>query len=88
MTITSEVSSDGLQVSIKVHGRFDFTAHQSFREACDRVPRGQANYLIDMSQADYIDSAALGMLLLLREQAGGIAPGLEYVGVARMFSAS
>ena len=71
MAITSTVSDDGLQVAIKVNGRFDFTAHHSFREAYSAVNAEQASYFIDMSETEYIDSAALGMLLLLREQAGG-----------------
>ncbi len=71
MSITSKVSDDGLQVSIKVDGRFDFTAHTAFREAYSNTNTERASFLIDMSDTEYIDSAALGMLLLLREQAGG-----------------
>ena len=58
---------------IKVKGRFDFSCHASFREAYANAPNG-CEFVIDMDEASYMDSAALGMLLLLREhvqQQGG-----------------
>ncbi|MDH5693455.1 MAG: STAS domain-containing protein [Gammaproteobacteria bacterium] len=70
MPITSSVSGDGNTVTISITGRFDFNDHSSFRDAYrDRPP--SANYLLDLSATDYMDSSALGMLLLLREHAGG-----------------
>jgi anti-anti-sigma factor len=58
---------------IKIKGRFDFSCHSMFREAYSRAPNG-CEFVIDMEEASYMDSAALGMLLLLREhvqQQGG-----------------
>jgi HptB-dependent secretion and biofilm anti anti-sigma factor len=58
---------------IKVKGRFDFSCHASFREAYANAAGG-CEFVIDMDEASYMDSAALGMLLLLREhvqQQGG-----------------
>jgi anti-anti-sigma factor len=58
---------------IKIKGRFDFSCHSSFREAYAKAPAG-CEFVIDMEEASYMDSAALGMLLLLREhvqQQGG-----------------
>jgi anti-anti-sigma factor len=58
---------------IKINGRFDFSCHAAFREAYSGAPTG-TEFVVDMEAASYMDSAALGMLLLLREhvqQQGG-----------------
>lgn len=69
MPITGNVSSDGDVISINISGRFDFNAHHDFRNIY-RNEKSSAAYNIDMSGTEYIDSSALGMLLLLREHAG------------------
>lgn len=58
---------------IKLSGRFDFHAHRDFRQCCDEVLAEQAvkELDIDFTHVDYLDSSALGMLLLLREKAEG-----------------
>ncbi|MCA9553328.1 MAG: STAS domain-containing protein [Myxococcales bacterium] len=62
-------NADG-SVTIEVGGRFDFSTHAQFRAAYESdVVRG-ARIKVDLRKVDYLDSAALGMLLLLREQAG------------------
>ena len=57
-------------VAIEVTGHFGFSTYQQFREACAPVA-GLRRYLIDLKGTEYMDSAALGMLLVLRDQAGG-----------------
>lgn len=65
-------SVNGNAVNISVVGRFDFGSHKEFREAYRNAPAGSSNeYVIDMSATEYVDSSALGMMLLLREHAGG-----------------
>ena len=68
MAISVSNTENGLTVTID--GRFDFSSHKEFRDAYRNVDAG-ANYIIDMGKTDYMDSSALGMLLLLREHAGG-----------------
>jgi anti-anti-sigma factor len=63
-------SENGGTVKLTITGRFDFNDHSSFRDGYKGYP-GNASYNIDMSSTDYMDSSALGMLLLLREHAGG-----------------
>lgn len=53
---------------IKVSGRFDFSCHGSFRDAYAGAPT-TSDFVVDMEETTYVDSAALGMLLLLREHA-------------------
>ena len=69
MSIGTSVS--GNELTVQVEGRFDFSAHQEFRDAYEKSDDSVQSYVIDMSKATYLDSSALGMLLLLRDHAGG-----------------
>ncbi|MBD1553952.1 STAS domain-containing protein [Pseudomonas typographi] len=71
MAVTSEVSQDGTVLVITITGRFDFGAHQDFRNAYERVNAKPERYEVNLGEATYLDSSALGMLLLLRDHAGG-----------------
>lgn len=71
MTITSNPSTDGNELTIKVQGRFDFSSLQQFRTAYEKVNPKPKAYVIDLKESDYLDSSALGMLLALRDYAGG-----------------
>jgi anti-anti-sigma factor len=71
MAIASQLSEDGSELVIRVSGRFDFSAHQAFRDAYESLPDHPRRYRVDMRDTSYLDSSALGMLLLLRDHAGG-----------------
>jgi HptB-dependent secretion and biofilm anti anti-sigma factor len=71
MAITSTVSPDGNQVTIYIQGRFDFSSHQDFRNAYEKLSKVPSQYRVDLQGTTYLDSSALGMLLLLRDYAGG-----------------
>jgi anti-anti-sigma factor len=71
MAITSHASADGQELTIAVQGRFDFSTHQDFRDAYERAEGSPRRYVVDLKGANYLDSSALGMLLLLRDHAGG-----------------
>ena len=79
MPITSNAAENGRQVTIQLKGRFDFNEHSHFREAYRSHP-ADVKYVLDMSGADYMDSSALGMLLLLREHAGGDKADITIAG--------
>lgn len=79
MSITVTQSADGSELVIKIQGRFDFSVHQSFRNAYENVKKEPTRYTIDMKDTSYIDSSALGMLLLLRDHAGGEAADISIV---------
>ncbi len=70
MGITSRSSIDGRELTIYVEGRFDFGVHQAFRNAYEDVLVQPKHYVVDLAGAIYIDSSALGMLLL-RDHGGG-----------------
>ena len=80
MSITSTVSDDGKMVTIRISGRFDFSSHHDFRAAYSQVDPMKAGYIIDMKDTEYMDSAALGMLLVLRERAGNDAAKITLSG--------
>ena len=63
-------SALGTCLSIHVEGRFDFNCHQQFRRAYESVGGPFTEYVVDLKGTEYIDSAALGMLLVLREGVG------------------
>jgi len=69
MSVDSRTESGVLY--IKVSGRFDFSAHKEFREASNRIVAGITKIEVDLSGTDYLDSSALGMLLLLRDKVSG-----------------
>lgn len=71
MAITSNVSDNGKTLTIVVQGRFDFSALQSFRNSYEKVDPKPSKFIIDLKESDYLDSSALGMLLALKDYAGG-----------------
>jgi len=72
MTITSSLSPDKQELTIKIQGRFDFSTLQQFRNAYEKMPPPKPkSFVIDLKESDYLDSSALGMLLALRDFAGG-----------------
>lgn len=70
MTISSQLSADGQELTIAIQGRFDFNTHQAFRDAYQCAGSSPKRYVVDLNGATYLDSSALGMLLLLRDHAG------------------
>ncbi len=77
MSITSSVSDNGKQVTISVSGKFDFQLYDEFRSSYVETLGAGVKYVVDLAGTDYLDSSALGMLLLLREHAGGEGSKIE-----------
>ena len=71
MAITSSTSDNGKTLTIAVQGRFDFSSLQLFRNAYEKIDPKPSKFIIDLKESDYLDSSALGMLLALRDFAGG-----------------
>ena len=69
MSIHSTVSNKCLKIVIE--GQFDLHSHKSFLASYNDVDANPESYVVDMRDANYLDSSALGMLLLLRDHAGG-----------------
>ncbi len=61
---------------LRISGRFDFRCVKEFQAAM-AVP--SPSWVVDLEGVDYIDSAALGMLLLLREHANGTRVSVRHL---------
>jgi anti-anti-sigma factor len=69
MNITTKQT--GSETVLALSGRFDFNSHRDFRNSYEAALQNSATRTINlnMTQVDYLDSSALGMLLLLNEKA-------------------
>jgi anti-anti-sigma factor len=62
---------DGGAGQVALSGEFTFTDHVSFKDLVTRLIEADLpQIVIDLTKLDFIDSAGLGMLLLVREAAG------------------
>lgn len=79
----ANVIKDGAKATIKLSGRFDFNTHREFRGAYEPlVADAQVGAVtVDFSAVDYLDSSALGMLLMLRDKMGGANKEVGLSGV-------
>jgi anti-anti-sigma factor len=79
MAVLTAGSADGKELIIKIKGRFDFSTHQEFRGAYEQAPNDMVTFVVDLKETTYLDSSALGMLLLLRDHAGGDSSNVRIV---------
>jgi anti-anti-sigma regulatory factor len=63
-----EPSGEGV---ISVYGHFDFASLEDFTRAYQAGGADTREWIIDMAATHYLDSSALGMLLIFRDHAGG-----------------
>jgi anti-anti-sigma factor len=74
------MSADSKTKTIKVSGRFDFSVQTDFRNCYHgHTPKDNVKFVIDMGKANYIDSSALGMLLMMREHLGSDSSKISIV---------
>lgn len=76
MGFQANLSSDGSELTMAIDGRFDFNIHSDFRNAYRDLP-ATTRFVIDLGNASFMDSSAMGMLLLLREHAGEKAANIR-----------
>lgn len=76
MSITTK--KDGFSHIIKIKGQFDFAIQRDFRKAYESEASSQ-RFILDLSETEYMDSSALGMLLLLRDHAGAETAKVELI---------
>lgn len=65
------LKTQGEAAVISLGGRFDFKIHHDFKRCSEAAMReaGVRRIEVNLDAVEYLDSSALGMLLLLREQA-------------------
>ncbi len=77
MGISTNVA--GNIATINMTGRFDFNVQREFKETYDPYLNNAAVSVVEINLAgvDYLDSSALGMLLMLRERAAAAGKALK-----------
>lgn len=66
------ITEDDGRVILQIEGVFDFGCRSEFHKACQNRPNG-TRYTIDLRKTQRLDSSALGMLMILRDDSGGSA---------------
>lgn len=82
MSIAVSVSDDKKTVTIRISGRFDFSLHNEFRKAYKDKSINGGEFFIDLKGTDYLDSSALGMLLLLKEHAESNSSKIKIINIS------
>ncbi len=80
MSIMGEYNQDGNELTIRISGDLDFSMLDQFRQVYSDLDLAQVKVKIDISEAESFNSEALGMLLILREHAGGDDSQISIVG--------
>jgi HptB-dependent secretion and biofilm anti anti-sigma factor len=81
MSLNVEHDAERDCVTLHMEERFDFSVHRQFHDACLSGKRAHS-YVIDLEQVTSMDSSALGMLLLLRDSAGGDQSDIRIVNAS------
>ncbi|HLN24669.1 MAG TPA: STAS domain-containing protein [Patescibacteria group bacterium] len=95
MKSTIRTAGDGVELILD--GRFTFADHAQFRQDVDEICGLPGRHcLVDLSAVSYMDSAAVGMLLLIRERVetkgghvslrGGSPPVKDLIRIAKLGS--
>ena len=79
MSVSINTADDNRSATIKINGRFDFSLHNEFRKSYKDVNLSAGEYIVDLGSTDYLDSSALGMLLLLKEHAESQASSVRLI---------
>lgn len=82
MAVRTDFVESSQTLVIYVPDRFDFSQHNDFRRAYEETPFDIKAYSIDFTDTTALDSSALGMLLLLRDYAGGDASDISLTHVS------
>ena len=79
MAVNRQISEDGKTLTISITGRFDITTYKDFSEAYKDKLDSISKWIIDMTDVEYLDSSALGMLLMLRERSGSDSAVIDII---------
>ena len=79
MVVSSQLQQDSKLLTIQIVGKFDFGCHQQFRQQYEECDGEKMQFAVDLSETTYMDSSALGMLLLLRDHAGGELSSIQII---------
>ncbi|WP_448214258.1 STAS domain-containing protein [Colwellia sp. MEBiC06753] len=67
MSVKKTMGENNQEVIISIDDRFDFSLHQIFRDTYISETQKGSIFILDLSKTSYMDSSALGMILLLKD---------------------
>ena len=73
MSIKIIMSEQEKSMTISIEERFDFSLHQQFREAYSQCSQPGVGFILELGETSYMDSSALGMILLLKDYAANLS---------------
>ncbi len=82
MSGTISNAKSGRKTIISIKGPLNFEMHSQFQATYQAEPEKEIKgrrFVIDLSEAMYIDSSALGMLMQLRNKVGENAADIEII---------
>ncbi len=77
MSITTTTTNNITQIIVS--DRFNYNVHNEFRAAYKNTPK-ETQFIVDMNRTTYLDSSALGMLLLLRDHVDERSDKISIIG--------
>lgn len=80
MTVTRLISDNNKKLTISIQDKFDFSLYQSFRDSYSDFDSPNSQIILDLHKTSYMDSSALGMVLLLKEHADKLASNIVITG--------
>lgn len=69
MSVSQSSSNNGKECVIRISDKFIFRLYRDFRQAYTQCDPATELITIDLAKTSYIDSSALGMMLLLKKYA-------------------
>ena len=81
MGVNTNFNASTNQYTITVGEDFSFSSYADFRSASEGLPAAATSVSIDLQKATSIDSSALGMLLLMRENMEHQIPKIKITNV-------
>lgn len=77
--MTVSVLKDNINniVTIQVSGLFDYSYYSLFRNAYIDASSQGTRFILNLSNTHYMDSSALGMILMLKEHADQLSGSVE-----------
>ncbi|MBI3560418.1 MAG: STAS domain-containing protein [Gammaproteobacteria bacterium] len=81
-------SYQGNVLTIRIDGTFDLSKQAAFRQSYEMAPNKPSSYVVDMRTVEYMDSAAFGMLLVLRDYAGGDKANISIINMSSVIKKS
>lgn len=77
----TRIQSNDMRSVIELSGQFDFNSRIDFGDALDKVMAGKAaDITVELSGVTYIDSSALGLLLIAQDKAREIHKNISLAG--------